>query len=302
MLRSVEDFDGRVRAAALDFVERESRRGGGVIDWATLQAGFSVEGVRIPLVAMQGIFKPRALELPLTLRTTAPRPEQPPPYEDDWTGEELRYAFRKDDARGRGENALLRRALDGQVPLIYLLGVEEGRYLPVAPVYVTDHDPGERMVTLSGAPAGLAVLTGEPEPRRYQVREVRTRLHQARFRHRVLTAYSSSCTLCRLRRPELVDASHIVPDAEEAGVPVVANGLALCRIHHAAYDADLVGIRPDLGVEVNREVLDEVDGPMLRVGLQDLHGQRLAVLPRRPAERPDPARLEVRYARFRSVA
>jgi len=298
---SVENFGARVRAAAIAFVQREARRGGGVVDWVTLRDGLTVEGARVPLVAMQGIFKPAALDLPLTLRTTAPRPDRPLPYEDDLTGERLRYAFRKDDARGRGENALLRQAMDAQVPLIYLLGVEAGRYLPMAPVYIEDHDSAERMVTLSEAPAGL-ISIGAEDPRRYQVREVRTRLHQARFRHRVLTAYTSSCALCRLKRPELVDASHIVPDVEEAGVPVVANGLALCRIHHAAYDADLVGIRPDLAIEVNREVLDEVDGPMLRVGLQDLHGQRLAVLPRRSADRPDPERLEVRYARFRSVA
>lgn len=299
--RPVDEFDARVRAAAIAFVQREALRSGGVIAWRTLQVGVTVEGRPIPLVSMQGIFKPRVLELPLTLRTAAPRPDQPPPYDDDTTGYLLRYAFQKDDAGGRRQNALLRRVMDAGLPLIYLFGLEQGHYLPIAPVWIIDHDPLARMATLSESPAGL-VSVGAEEPRRYAVRPIRTRVHQARFRHRVLTAYASSCALCRLRRPELVDAAHIVPDAEEAGVPVVANGLALCRIHHAAYDADLVGIRPDLGVEVNQEVLDEADGPMLRVGLQDLHGQRLAITPSRPADRPDPDRLEVRYARFRSAA
>lgn len=294
------DFDARVRAAALAFVAREAVRGGGVVDWVTLRDGLSVEGRRVPLVAMQGIFTPAVLDVPLTLRTAPPHPNQPPPYEDDVLGDEFRYAFRKDDARGRGENALLLRALDLQVPLVYLLGVERGRYLPVSPVYVADYDTAERMVTLSETPMGLVAAGAEPG-RRYRTREIRTRLHQARFRHRVLTAYSSSCALCRLRRPELVDASHIVPDAEEAGVPVVSNGLALCRIHHAAYDADIVGIRPDLVAEVRQDVLDEVDGPMLRVGLQDLHGRSLAVVPRRRAERPAQDRLTIRYDRFRAA-
>ncbi|MBN2352090.1 MAG: HNH endonuclease, partial [Spirochaetales bacterium] len=58
-------------------------------------------------------------------------------------------------------------------------------------------------------------------------------------------AYSRSCTVCRLKHPELLDAAHIIPDAEESGEPVIPNGLALCKIHHSAYDKNIIGITPD---------------------------------------------------------
>jgi len=81
--------------------------------------------------------------------------------------------------------------------------------------------------------------------RRYVTRGVRQRLHQQEFRERVLEAYRQQCALCRLRHPELLDAAHIIPDAEERGAPVVRNGLSLCRLHHAAYDSYLLAVRPD---------------------------------------------------------
>jgi putative restriction endonuclease len=62
----------------------------------------------------------------------------------------------------------------------------------------------------------------------------------------------------------------------------------------------LIGIEPrSLKVEVAQDVLDEVDGPMLRHGLQELEGQQLRVVPRRAADRPTTERLEWRYERFR---
>jgi putative restriction endonuclease len=47
--------------------------------------------------------------------------------------------------------------------------------------------------------------------------------------------------------------------------------------------------------------LNEIDGPMLTTGLQGFHGKPIAV-PRRPADRPDPMRLQIRFDRFLAVA
>jgi putative restriction endonuclease len=107
--------------------------------------------------------------------------------------------------------------------------------------------------------------------------------------------------VCRLRRDELLDAAHIVPDADPLGIPSVSNGLALCRLHHAAFDSHLIGIRPDYRVEVRPDVLEDKDGPMLIHGLQGFHGAHL-VVPRRPTAQPDRQLLEARYARFRKLA
>ena len=81
----------------------------------------------------------------------------------------------------------------------------------------------------------------------------------------------------------------------------MTNGLALCKIHHAAYDRGILGVRPDYIVEVRADVLDEVDGPMLRHGLQEVHGWRLE-LPRRVAELPDREALAERWAAFEAAA
>lgn len=40
-------------------------------------------------------------------------------------------------------------------------------------------------------------------------------------------------------------AAHIIPDREEGGEPPVTNGLALCKLHHTAFDAFFLSIRPD---------------------------------------------------------
>lgn len=112
-----------------------------------------------------------------------------------------------------------------------------------------------------------------------------------------MRAYEGRCGICTLKHPELLDAAHIVPDSEELGAPIVVNGLALCKIHHAAYDRNLLGISPDRVVRLSPSVLSESDGPMLRHGLQEMHGRTLAV-PRSTSEWPDPERLALRYREF----
>jgi putative restriction endonuclease len=124
------------------------------------------------------------------------------------------------------------------------------------------------------------------------------RLHQPIFRAQVIRAYSTQCAMCRLRHAELLDAAHIIPDSMPNGQPVIPNGLSLCKIHHAAYDKNIIGVRPDLVIEVKASVLAEVDGPMLRHGIQEMAGQSL-IVPRSKREQPDRARLDQRYSEFR---
>jgi putative restriction endonuclease len=117
----------------------------------------------------------------------------------------------------------------------------------------------------------------------------------------VLKAYRSQCALCRLRHEKLLDAAHIIADGEPGGDPVVQNGLALCKLHHAAFDKFFLAIRPDYIIEVRKDILEEEDGPMLVHGLKEMHEERLH-LPRSHSAYPDPARLQERYERFRSLA
>ena len=73
--------------------------------------------------------------------------------------------------------------------------------------------------------------------------------------------------------------------------------MALCKIHHAAFDRNFLGIKPTLVVQINQKLLDEIDGPMLKHGLQEMHGVTISV-PRGNDAKPDPNRLEQRYEAF----
>ncbi|OGR43893.1 MAG: hypothetical protein A2X28_03995 [Elusimicrobia bacterium GWA2_56_46] len=130
------------------------------------------------------------------------------------------------------------------------------------------------------------------------VRRDSQRLHQQDFRYRVLAAYHSQCAICRLRHEELLDAAHILPDKHPHGAPIVPNGLALCKLHHAAFDQNIVGIRPDFKVEIREDVLKEKDGPMLHHGLQEFNNTKIHVPPKYLL-RPKQEFLAERYQMFR---
>jgi putative restriction endonuclease len=171
-------------------------------------------------------------------------------------------------------------------------------FVPVFPVYVVRDLPEERCVEIA-VDEDLRVLATAPlteDTRAYAERLTRLRLHQPVFRARVLAAYDRVCTLCRLKHVDLLDAAHIQSDAL-GGQPVVTNGLAMCKIHHAAYDRGIIGIRPDYVAQVRPDVLLEVDGPMLQHGIQAVHDRQL-VLPRRVVDLPDRELLAERFAGF----
>lgn len=263
---------------------------------------FCCDGRPLRLIVQTGIWKPAAVAAALTIRTTYTAPHQLPPYEDDIGVDGLiRYKYRGHDPM-QSDNRAMREALRSGRPLAYFIGVAPGRYVPRYPVWVAAEDPIRHDFSIAVDEAQRFVdLTALAEPQRaYIERLTRARLHQPLFRARVLHAYEQSCAMCRLRQPPLLDAAHIIPDGEPHGEPVVQNGLALCKIHHAAYDVDLLGIRPDLVVEVAERILREIDGPMLRHGLQEMAGATLFV-PRERKAQPDKQRLEVRYKQFREV-
>jgi putative restriction endonuclease len=81
------------------------------------------------------------------------------------------------------------------------------------------------------------------------------------------------------------------------GLPEVPNGLSLCRIHHAAYDGNILGVDPDCRIHVRRDILEETDGPMLIHGIQELQDKRIQ-LPRRAMDRPNADYLGERFRVF----
>ncbi|MGH8981489.1 MAG: HNH endonuclease [Acidimicrobiales bacterium] len=300
-----EDEDRLIRLAAFTWLGDLVRRHGEIVPWSAIVQGIPYRGDRVQAIGQQGIVFPRAMSAPLSIMTTPERPGLRRPYDDELGPDgELRYHYQRGGPNLRVNDGL-RRAMQLRLPLVWFCGIARGEYLPVWPVQIVDDDPHAGVVTVDmpGAArerAGTFDVSAAPE-RLYAVGEVRRRLHQARFRQQVMSAYRSACAICSLRHGSLLDAAHILPDGHPNGLPIVPNGMSLCKIHHAAFDQTLLGVRPDLVVEVRRSVLEEEDGPMLRHGLQECHGQSLTVLPRRLDDRPRTEYLDERFERFRAA-
>jgi putative restriction endonuclease len=60
---------------------------------------------------------------------------------------------------------------------------------------------------------------------------------------------------------------------EQLGQPIVSNGLPLTKIHHAAFDAHLIGVDPDFRIQVSYRLLEIHDGPFLELGLKGIAGK-----------------------------
>lgn len=303
MSAEISSYDDRLRAAAMAWLDGRLNRGLDTVTRADL-AAFTFEGRRMPLIDPQrGIRKPVTLSAALSLNTTFTPPGQVAPYEDA-QGQDglLRYNYTGENA-AHPDNVALRKAMEQGRPLMWFHGVAPGVFRAVFPVWLVGEEPDQHQFIVAVDDAQRFMPIGSDandHERRYAERLTRLRLHQPLFRARVLQAYSSTCAICRLKHSELLDAAHILSDRHPHGQPVVPNGLSLCKIHHAAFDLNIIGVRPDLVVEVQDTVLAETDGPMLRHGIQEMAGVKLFVPGARRA-RPDTVRLEERYEEFRAA-
>jgi putative restriction endonuclease len=299
--------DARVRAAAFEWLRGKVDHHGDVLEWADLARGFELDGKRVRLIGQQGIFKPAVLRVvPLSITTSTSGP-----YRDEFHAGTLGYRYRGTDPNHR-DNVGLREAMRLRLPLVYFLGIGKAKYLATWPVFVVNDEPAALTFRVQVDDAAHLGLTPEEisnelvrddtnEARRaYVTAQVRVRLHQRTFRERVLDAYRRQCAFCRLRHEELLDAAHIIPDRDPAGEPVVRNGLALCTLHHSAFDRHFVGLDPNFRIEVRADILREEDGPTLTHAIKGLHGTAIW-LPRSARDRPDPGFVAKRYEEFRSA-
>jgi putative restriction endonuclease len=298
------ETDSAIRLAAFARLEELTRLWPDGVPAAEIRRGFTLGDRVFPFRAQQGIFRPKEMHGgALSISTVVPT-SGPPRYDDEIASDESFFVYRyRDNGPQSHDNRLLRTAYREQTPVIYFRGIAPGLYDVLWPCFITHDDPMAGLVHVQVGVAALdATELRSPEvERRYVMRAVRQRLHQHQFRRMVLRAYRDRCTVCRLHETRLLQAAHIVPDRDVRGLAEVPNGLSLCSIHHGAFDANLLGIRPDLSVQLSRRLLEDDDGPMLEQGLKAFHGARIT-LPRRPADHPDRDYLEERYATFRAAA
>ncbi len=307
MTNDLEDL--AVRSAAIAHLELIAGPDH-IVTSEQLRAGFSYLGERVPLINPQrGIFKPRRLQWLLSIRTVFPKPGAKVRYDDQRSVHQqiyrsidaVDYAFMGTDPDA-ADNRWLREAMEAGIAVIYFVGVSPGKYM-----FFRTRITGWEGASLSArvsflvSIADAAAVTDVVAERRYAMRTVKQRLHQATFREAVIGAYSGRCALSGLPEPMLLDAAHIVADGDEKlGQPVIPNGIPLSKIHHAAFDAHLIGIDPDYRLHVASRLLDQRDGPLLE-SLKALDGRSLH-LPRRERDYPDRNRLSIRYGEFVKAA
>lgn len=298
-------FELEVRMKAFKWLEDQGAANGGVFPGSLLNQGFDHENRRITLKGPEGIWFPQGFKVPISITT---RQQGLYPLDGIDDNGILTYAYQGKDPNNR-DNRGLHEAFRTRTPLICFLEVRPHHYQAIYPLMILEDDPNGLMIRAAVDPA-YANLRPDSDPmavdqspldlRRYIWSQKRQRLHQGAFRDVVITAYRHRCTVCRLAHTELLDAAHIIADSDERGTPIIQNGLSLCKIHHAAYDTDILSISPDYRVYISKRVLEEHDGPMLRHGIQELDGSSI-FLPARPADRPDRDRLAYRFERWRAA-
>jgi putative restriction endonuclease len=299
--------DHAIRLAAFNEVKRLTGVRGDLLA-SELAGGFLFQGERIPLInPRRGIFKPRQMQYLLSIKTVFPRSGARIWYDDQrdvhrqiYDGDEaVEYAFMGENPDA-ADNRWLREAMENRVPVIYFLGVAPGIYQAIVPAFIDGWDRmGLKARIIFGVPgeAELQIPDGSAQ-RRYALRQIKQRLHQSSFREAVITAYNGRCALSGLPEQLLLDAAHIIADKDERlGQPVVPNGIPLSKIHHAAFDAHLIGIDSDFRIHVASRLLSQNDGSMLEV-LKKLHHDKLH-LPTRARDYPDRDRLAMRFDVFR---
>ncbi len=293
--------DLQIRLAAMQQLDRFREKNGEIISFKILKTGFLFKGKKIHYLSPQGIFKPKYSKYPLTITSVYDGP-----YNDSIDNDFLSYKYRGFDKSyiNHVDNVGLRKCMEKQLPLIYLHGVEKGQYVPIYPVYIVGDNPD--LLEFKAVVDELKSLNTdrvedfdfESGRRRYITRSTKIRLHQSGFRARIMKAYKETCAFCKLKHVRLLDAAHIVPDSDE-GANEIQNGMALCKIHHSAYDLNVIGVDPDYIIHVRKDILEEIDGPMLKYGIQELHQNK--IFTPRGNKKPKKEYLDYRYARFLSA-
>lgn len=233
------------------------------------------------------------------------------PYEDAVGADGLlRYKWRGTNPN-TADNVWLRNAMVRRLPLVWFIGVDYAPssktqlFMPQYPVWLVDEEPdSQQFVVAVGEQQSLPERAGAEVieiTKKYNERITRSRVHQPIFRQAVLQAYERRCAVCRLPFTELLDAAHIKADST-GGAAVVTNGLALCKIHHGAFDRHIMGIDPDYRIHVRESVLQTFDGPTLQHSIKEMHGEKLRQLPSARAKRPDRNLLAERFAEFSNAS
>ena len=284
-----------VLQAAFDRVADLEALYGDAIPYAAIREGFAWHGETLHFeTKARGIFKPRQMSAGvLSIKTTVPRGDRVNIYNDQLKDDGFyHYSLQAGNTRG-GANKLLWQSCESQQPFIYFHAVAPAVYKALWPCFIeTIVDdmtmPYARVFIGTRVDFRESNVVQFPEPidRRYMVRESKIRLHQASFREMILNAYGRRCAITGMKEERLIEAAHIIPDAETSEKQFVHNGIALSRIHHKAYDARLISIDPDYKIHVSDRLKEGEVNEFMDVSFRKIEGMKLH-LPRDAELRPN---------------
>lgn len=293
--------------AAFDALKTLELLYGDEIPASALRKGFEFQGEEIRLEnQVVGIFKPRQMERGvLSIKTTKPRDGSSSVFGYSDTRRDdgyYYYSLQRGDPRG-SNNRRLWESLEEKQPFVYFHAVAPAIYAAIWPCYVSEIDPdaGHALVSIGARNYRNPVSYPRSFPSefesKYLVKESKTRLHQSSFRLAVLDAYRHRCAITGLQAPKLLEAAHIIPDGEVGDIQFLSNGVALSRIHHRAYDSNLLGIAPDCTIHIGKELQAVSDNEFCQSAFLKYEGAKLSV-PRNVDAHPNSEFLAKRFEQF----
>lgn len=197
--------------------------------------------------------------------------------------------------RGRDDSEIraTKAAAEHNLPIIVITKVPlERRAVRLAWVESWDDASRTFLLDFEEVPDRVVHATDESDAHPFELcgsttrrasRTVRIRPGQPRFKMAVFQRYGPRCPLSGINVPEMIDAAHLRPVADD-GTDDPRNGLPLNAALHRAFDAGLFAIDPD-----SLEVRVRQQGPSLaELGIvhSDLHGL---------AKKPHPQALKWRF-------
>jgi putative restriction endonuclease len=291
---------------------------GDSIPAAVIEEFFQFNGEKVLLLNRAGgIFKPRQMaEGVLSIKTTMSRDGAASIYNDQLTDDGYyQYSLQKGDPRG-SRNVCLWQAYENKQPFIYFHTIAPAVYKALWPCFIDEIYPGQGFArvlvgiakpsfntsssSLATSPASSFEYRVPDEiESRYLVRESKVRMHQASFRKAVLDVYQNKCAITGMAESRLIDAAHILPDAQTGTHQAVNNGIALSNLHHRAYDRKLIGIDADYNIHIS-EALDEIGGNDLVQKAFHRYDQKTLILPKTDQYKPNKDYLARMFESFKS--
>jgi putative restriction endonuclease len=129
--------------------------------------------------------------------------------------------------------------------------------------------------------------------------QIARKYRESNFRKRVLGAYEHRCAACVFQL-ELIDAAHIIPVAAPTSTDETKNGIALCKLHHTAFDRNLLSFDERYKIEVSNTEVARLTAANLVGGLKEFkkHLRTAIMLPNDQRDYPPPQYItEARKAR-----